>query len=258
MKIVGCEFSKYTQLLEGRQKKIRRYQEENIKPLLTTAQVEETQQKIVNSKEQIKGVEESTATKCANIRIQRILELIPNRQVTVIRTDLNKCQIREKGTKKVIYEGTSIETLQQLEKILGTLTELNKRRILEIVNTFPPDMIRVEIKDNWCWIRKKYSDFSDMGFHIDELTRYGEDNLIRLSKDANGYYQEKIKTMSYNKSMFEEVEKLLAKSKYNWMKVQKTVDFNKWQIIDRRDNRVRFEGTPEKILETVREITKNK
>lgn len=41
MRIVGCEFSKYIQLLEGRQKKIRRYREENIKPImLTTAEVE--------------------------------------------------------------------------------------------------------------------------------------------------------------------------------------------------------------------------
>lgn len=38
----GCEFSKYIQLLEGRQKKIRRYREENIKPIiLTTAEIEQ-------------------------------------------------------------------------------------------------------------------------------------------------------------------------------------------------------------------------
>ena len=144
--------------------------------------------------EQIKGIEESTATKCANIRIQRILELTPNRQVTVIRIDLDKCQIREKGTKKVIYEGTSIETLQQLEKILGTLTELNKKRILEIANTFPPDTIKGQIKGDWCYIYKTFSDlkYGEI-FRISELTKSQEDNLIRLSKDANRYYQEKIK-----------------------------------------------------------------
>lgn len=42
VRIVGCEFSKYIQLLEGRQKKIRRYREENIKPIiLTTAEIEQ-------------------------------------------------------------------------------------------------------------------------------------------------------------------------------------------------------------------------
>lgn len=65
---------------------------------------------------------------------------------------------------------------------------------------------------------------------------------------------ERRKTVPPNKPMFEEVEELLAKSKYNWMKVRRTFDYNKWQIVDGRD-RVRFEGTPQTILETVKEIT---
>lgn len=144
--------------------------------------------------EQIRGIEESTATKCAYIRMQRILELTPNRKIGVLRIDIDKCQIREKGTHKIIYEGTVIETLHQLEKILGTLTEVNKRRILEIVNTFPPNTIKVDIKDDWCYIDKIYSDLQySTIFRISEFGGNTEDNLIMLSKDANKYFQEKMR-----------------------------------------------------------------
>ena len=115
-------------------------------------------------------------------------------KVNVVVDGVGSIKIPEKGTKKVIYEGTSIETLQQLEKILGTLTELNKKRILEIANTFPPDTIKGQIKGDWCYIYKTFSDlkYGEI-FRISELTKSQEDNLIRLSKDANRYYQEKIK-----------------------------------------------------------------
>lgn len=48
-KIVGCEFSKYIQIKEGRQKKIRRYREEDIKPLLPT--ISETEERLFTEAE---------------------------------------------------------------------------------------------------------------------------------------------------------------------------------------------------------------
>ncbi len=67
---------------------------------------------------------------------------------------------------------------------------------------------------------------------------------------------ERRKTIPPNKPIFNEVQQMLNNSPYNWMKIQRTFDYNKWQIVDsRNNNKVRFEGTPEKILETVKEIT---
>ena len=179
MKIVGCEFSKYIQLLENRQKKIRRYKQEDIKPLLTV-----TETNIIN--------EEQIQRNCE--QIQQLLEQYPNRKIGVLRITEDICQIKEKGTKKVIFEGTSAETLQELEKIMRTLTEVNKIRILEIANTFPPNTIKVDIKDDWCYFHKTYSDLQyDTVFRISEFGGNTEDSLIRMSKDANEYYQEQIK-----------------------------------------------------------------
>ena len=45
----GCEYSKYIQIMEGRQKKIRRYREEDIKPLLPT--IAETEERLFKEAE---------------------------------------------------------------------------------------------------------------------------------------------------------------------------------------------------------------
>lgn len=80
----------------------------------TTSQAEEikeNQQTTTNNEEQIQR-------NCE--QIQQLLEQHPNRKIGVLRTAEDICQIREKGTKKVMYEGTAEETLQELKKQLGT------------------------------------------------------------------------------------------------------------------------------------------
>lgn len=50
-----------------------------------------------------------------------------------------------------------------------------------------------------------------------------------------------------------ELEMMLKNSQYSWMKI-----INTWQIIDsRHSNKVRFQGTPEKVKEVIKEITQN-
>lgn len=69
--------------------------------------------------------------------------------------------------------------------------------------------------------------------------------------------REKLKNIPPNKKLFKEIEELIKNSQYDWMKLRRTFDYDKWQIVDSRNNKVRFEDTPEKIAKTVREITQN-
>lgn len=70
--------------------------------------------------------------------------------------------------------------------------------------------------------------------------------------------KEKLKNIPPNKRLFEETEELIKHSpQYNWMKLRRTFDYNKCQIVDSRNNKVRFEDTLEKIAEVIKEITQN-
>ena len=138
----------------------------------------------------------SSETVCALMEIQKLLELTPERKVSVMRTDVNKCQIKEKGTRKVIYEGTATETLRELEKILDTtIVKENKKKIEKIVDTFPPDTIKVYMEEKWCKVEIKYPSH-ELGY-IFGLTELESEvinrNLIVESELANKYYREQNK-----------------------------------------------------------------
>lgn len=47
------------------------------------------------------------------------------------------------------------------------------------------------------------------------------------------------------------------KTQYTWMKLIKTTDKNKWQIVDQKDQ-PRYEANPQTMAETIKEITQNK
>ena len=137
MKIVGCEFSKYIQLLENRQRKIRKYREENIKPLLTV--IERAEENCIKNEE--KEISEEQAQKNCE-EMQKLIKQNPKSTISVLRTSIDKCQIREKGTKKIIYEGNTQETLIKLKELL-TIEQRNK--IEEITkNLLPLELPSVE------------------------------------------------------------------------------------------------------------------
>ncbi len=70
--------------------------------------------------------------------------------------------------------------------------------------------------------------------------------------------RENLKNIPPNKKIFQETEELIQNSQYNWMKLRRTFDYNKWQIVDSRNkDKVRFEGTPEELVKTIKEITQN-
>lgn len=121
-KTVGCEFSKYIQLLEGRQKKIRKYKKEDIKPLTTAIvrvnDIYISENTNITNKE---ISEEQIQRNCE--QIQELLNQHPNRTITVQRLEIDKCEIREKRTKKVLYEGNTEETLIKLKEMLSTVSK---------------------------------------------------------------------------------------------------------------------------------------
>lgn len=138
MKIVGCEFSKYIQLLENRQKKIRKYKKEDIKPLLTVIErAEET-----NVREDINIIDEEQAQKNCE-EMQKLIKQKTKSAISVLRIGIDKCQIREKGTKKILYEGNTQETLIKLKEMLTTVAQKN---IVEEIskNLLPSELPSVE------------------------------------------------------------------------------------------------------------------
>lgn len=141
MKIVGCEFSKYIQLLENRQRKIRRYKQEDIKPLLTVAETN-----IINEEQIQKNCEE----------MQKLLDKYPYRKIGVLRTDINKCQIREKGTKKILYEGNTEETIVKLKEMLTTISQENK------IEEITKDVLKSELPS----IEQAKEIFRSLGYNI--------------------------------------------------------------------------------------------
>lgn len=70
--------------------------------------------------------------------------------------------------------------------------------------------------------------------------------------------REKLKNIPPNKKLFQETEELIQNSQYKWMKLRRTFDYNKWQIVDStNNNKMRFEGKPEEIAKIIKEITQN-
>lgn len=59
-------------------------------------------------------------------QIQELLKQHQNRKIAVLRLEPDKCQIREKGTKRVLYEGDTEATLLRLKEILEPKTIVEK------------------------------------------------------------------------------------------------------------------------------------
>ena len=49
-----------------------------------------------------------------------------------------------------------------------------------------------------------------------------------------------------------ELEIKLKNSQYNWAKVEAVTEINKWVVIDRKDNKVRFIAPPEKMYKILK------
>lgn len=92
VKIVGCEYSKYIQLLENRQGKLRRYRQENIKPLLTITEVAEDK----------RVAEAETLLKNSKYSYLKLIQ-VPNEDKWQI-LDTRKNTVIHKDTSQKVYE----------------------------------------------------------------------------------------------------------------------------------------------------------
>ena len=120
-KTVGCEFSKYIQLLENRQKKIRKYKKEDIKPLPTVLEKTEETYMRENTDKEEKIIEEQIQRNCEEI--QKLINQKPKSSISVLRTGIDKCQIREKRTRKVLYEEKTEESFIKLKEMLSIVSK---------------------------------------------------------------------------------------------------------------------------------------
>lgn len=169
---------------------------------------------------------------------------------------------KEELKEQLFQEQLKEESILMLVQLINT----DHKHIIQMLDNHKNDFLEQEEKDIlYNKIYKETKEFENLLLginhnHSQKRTELEEkQDKIRLSQGGaiTEYITKDIerrKTVPPNKPMFEKVEELLAKSKYNWMKVRRTFDYNKWQIVDSK-NRVRFEGTPQTILETVREIT---
>ena len=70
--------------------------------------------------------------------------------------------------------------------------------------------------------------------------------------------QEETTETLYNNVKLEELQTMLKNSQYSYMTVKALFERDEWQIIDIRNNQLRFEDTPAIVYDTIKEITKNK
>ena len=117
--------------------------------------------------------------------IQNLLKQNPNRTIAVVKIDIDKCKIIEKGTNKLIYQGNTADTLQKLKDLLKPVSAIateNYKRIQEIVNEFPTGTITLERVDtNRCYIQINDGSYRfGQTSHIDRDIKEFEQMLINM------------------------------------------------------------------------------
>lgn len=128
------------------------------------------------------------------------------------------------------------------------IENINSKEVRKIFETAPKDKINLN-KEN-------------EGYRLIVGTVPAQTSLYMSAETISRSEENKTNNGEYIRQKFEnrkiaEVETMLRNSQYNWMKVEKTLDKDKWQIRDKRNGKVRFIGTPQKVIETVKEITQN-
>lgn len=171
-----------------------------------------------------------------------------------------KQELKEKLFQEQLKEDSILLLVHQINE--------NHKHIIQTLDNHKNDLLEQEEKDilyNKIYKTTKEFENTLLGIydnHSKKRTELDEkQDQIRLSQggiiaEYTAQDIERRKTVPPNKPMYKEVQQILENSQYNWLKVRRTFDYNKWQLVDSRNkDKVRYEGTPEKILETVKEIT---
>ena len=193
--------------------------------------------------------EEQIQSNCE--QIQQLLNRHPERNITVIRTKEDYCYIKEKKSKKVIYTGETKDTLQELRRYLEPTQEEiktandNYNKIQELIRRFPKDTLEV-IRININYYQLIYKDeYTETNWIFNTGATFV--NLGDMLKYRVGRNQAE-------NELLVETQALLNKSKYNWLEIRKTKAFEHWQVIDKNNNKVRFEDRADIVIKTIKEI----
>ena len=80
-------------------------------------------------------------------QIQQLLNKYPNRRISITRIEEDKCQIRLRNTKLIIFKGDTAETLHEARRLLEPdpkLEDNNFKRVQDIAKQFPQSKIMIE------------------------------------------------------------------------------------------------------------------
>ena len=101
-------------------------------------------------------------------QIQELLNKHSNRKIGVLRTAEDMCEIREKGTKKIMYKGNTEQTLQRLkgilkenqlieegEEIIGTEKDIIISKVIDKMNNKESKIILRETPKNEIKVKRK-------------------------------------------------------------------------------------------------------
>ena len=78
-----------------------------------------------NTDKEEKIIEEQIQRNCEEI--QKLINQKPKSSISVLRTGIDKCQIREKRTRKVLYEEKTEESFIKLKEMLSTVSRCTSK-----------------------------------------------------------------------------------------------------------------------------------
>lgn len=196
--------------------------------------------------------EEKIQSNCE--KIQHILDRYPERNITVIRKSQDYCYIKVKKSKHVIYTGNTEETLKELRRYFEPTKEeiqeadSNYKIIQEEIKKFPRGTIDVRrININYYELRYK-----------DEYTEtFCTFNTGATFVNLRDMLNCRVRRREKENELLAETQALINNSQYKSLKVEQVKNEDKWQIIDTKNNKVRFKDIPAKVYDTIREITQN-
>ena len=91
----------------------------------------------------------------------------------------------------------------------------------------------------------------DTATAIHKLKKYIKDGIVEPRVDMIYQDMDDEITPKEQKQILAKVEKRLKKSQNNWMKIEAVPEINKWIVIERRTNIVRFIASPEKMYKII-------
>lgn len=181
----------------GCQLKVSTIPSQTISIYMSTEEIEEILKKLEVSKEETTftvSIEEIKENKKGEVnreeqiqrnceQIQQLLDKYPNRRIGVLRTAEDMCQIKLKGTIRILYTGNTEETLRELKRLLepdSRLEDNNFKRIQEIAQQFPASKMKIE-RENKTFCRV-HTNWGSITFGLDVFNDRIDEDIEEVRK----------------------------------------------------------------------------